>query len=148
MTTATYEVDGLIRVMVDVPEAALRFDPDVPVDLAIPVVICGDSTQSPAMHIGYQMLRDLGYRGRFIVDLLLVNGTCNRYLSVTVDRVTEQWDVKSAMNGSVVISNELHWRCNKLQSKGLLKLAPNVLSEEDKNKLAWDIDIPQPKAVG
>ena len=148
MTTATYEVEGRIRVSVDVPEAALKFDPDVPVDLAIPVVICGDSTQSPAMHIGYQMLRDLGYSGRFIVDLLLVNGTCNRYLSVTVDRVTEKWDIKSAMNGAVVISNELHRRCNNLQSKGLLQLAPNVLSEEDTNKLAWDIDIPQPKAIG
>jgi len=148
MTTATYEVDGCIRVLVDVPEAALRFDPDVPVDLAIPVVICGDSTQSPAMRIGYQMLRDLGYRGRFIVDLLLVNGTCNRYLSVTVDRVTEEWDIKSAMNGAVTISKELNWRCNKLQGRGLLKLAPTVLSEEDQNKLAWDIDIPQPKAAG
>lgn len=148
MTTATYEVDGRIRVSVDVPEAALRFDPDVPADLAIPVVICGDSTQSPAMHIGYQMLRDLGYSGRFIVDLLLVNGTCNRYLSVAVDRVTEKWDVKSAMNGDVVISKELNWRCNELQSKGLFKLAPNVLTEEQKNMLAWDIDIPQPKAVG
>lgn len=148
MTTATYEVDGRIRVSVNVPEAALRFDPDVHVDHAIPVVICGDSTQSPAMHIGYQMLRDLGYSGRFIVDLLLVNGTCNRYLSVTVDRVTEKWDVKSAMNGDIAISKELHERCNMLQGKGLLKLAPTVLSEEHRNMLAWGIDIPQPKAVG
>ena len=144
MTTATYEVDGFIRVSVDVPEAALRFNPDIPVDLAIPVVICGDSTQSPAMHIGYQMLRDLGYSSRFIVDLLLINGPCNRYLSVTVDRATEKWDI----NDSVVISDQLHERCNKLQSKGLSKLAPTVLTEEQQDMLAWDIDIPQPKVVG
>lgn len=145
MTAATYEVDGYIRVAIDIPETALKFDPDVSADLSIPVMIVGDSSRSTAMHVGYRMLRDQGYSGRFIVDMLLVNGTCNRYLSVTVDRATEQWHCKTASDGDVVISEELHNRCTALQQKFFDKAACHVLTAAQ--SFAVERGIPLPHKV-
>lgn len=141
MTTATYEVDGYIRVAIDIPETALKFDPDVSADLSIPVMIVGDSSRSTAMHVGYRMLRDQGYSGRFIVDMLLVNGTCNRYLSVTVDRATEQWHCDN-IDSNLVISEELHGRCTALQQKFFEKAAGNVLTDAQCFAVGRGIPLP------
>lgn len=142
MTTATFEVDGCIRVAIDIPETALKFDPDVSADLSIPIMIVGDSSRNTAMHVGYRMLRDQGYSGRFIVDMLLVNGTCNRYLSITVDRATEHWHCKTASDGDVVISEELHNRCTALQQKFFEKAAGNVLSSAERFAVGRGIPLP------
>lgn len=78
---STYLENGCIRIGMDVPALCETCCPGHDVNYELPIVVVGDSSRS----VPWRLIQTMVDRQRFILDLLLINGTCNRYFDVTVD---------------------------------------------------------------
>lgn len=141
MKTGVFEIDGRVRVAVQVPDSALRVDLSKAADESIPIVIVGDSSRHAAMRLGYAMLCDMGYSSWFLLDMLLVNGNGNRYLKCHVD-IKGEWTMKSG--SEFEMSEALHSRCNRFQASLLDKADCHVLPEVALEAVKNDT-LPMPK---
>lgn len=144
MDILTYLEQGLLRIGVEIPDQSeCDCNPDS-VHYEIPIVIVGDSGQD----IPWNIIRALAHehsrlRYRFILDLLLINGTHNRYLEVCLEH--GKIDAKSISMESQV-HDIIHQRATGLQYRFSKDLHPcTVLSAAQKFAVTNGVALPQRK---
>ncbi|MNC15229.1 hypothetical protein D3C75_630370 [compost metagenome] len=109
----TYLVDGSLRIGVEIPELQHRCCEEPIVDLEIPIVVIGDSTRSIPWNMAAAMAKEQRHVCKFIMDLLLINGPCNRYMEVTFN-IHGLPEVKS-LSSTGGVSDIIHRRATNLQ---------------------------------
>lgn len=145
MNILTYLEQSCLRVGVEIPEQSeCDCNPDRE-HYEVPIVIVGDSSQD----IPWNLIRAMAYehsrlRHRFILDLLLINGTHNRYLEVSLD--CGKIDAKSISMESQV-HDIIHQRATQLQHRftANYNINSNVLTAAQKFAVTNGVALPQRK---
>lgn len=142
MDILTYLEQGLLRIGVEIPsQSECDCNPDR-AHYEMPIVIVGDSSQNIPWNMIQAMAHDHSRLRRFILDLLLINGTCNRYLEVSLD--CGKIAAKSiSMEGQV--HEIIHQRATGLQYRFSENLNSNVLTAAQKFAVTNGIALPQRK---
>lgn len=129
MDILTYLENGSLRIGIEIPE-----QPDCCCDedgnrvhYEMPIVVIGDSTQDIPWRMVASMMSHKRGSCRFIMDLLLINGTCNRYVEACVNSVGKLESVKS-ISGTGVVHEIIHQRATTLQHRFSKDLNSNVLT--------------------
>lgn len=146
MEILTYLENGSLRVGIEIPtQSECNCNPDS-AHYEVPIVIVGDSTQDIPWNIIRAIAHDhIRLRYRFILDLLLINGTPNRYLEVSL--ASGKIDVRSiSMEGEV--HDVIHERATGLQYRFSKNLNTNVLTAAQQFAVTNGVAIAQAKHDG
>lgn len=142
MDILTYLEQGLLRIGVEIPsQSECDCNPDRE-HYEMPIVIVGDSSQNIPWNMIQAMAHDHSRLRHFILDLLLINGTCNRYLEVSLkcDKIAAK---SISMEGQV--HEIIHQRATGLQYRFSKNLNSNVLSAAQKFAVSNGVALPQRK---
>lgn len=143
MSIITHLEDGLLRVGIEIPEQSeCNCNPDSP-QYEKPIMVIGDSSQDIPWNLMRFLVQEYSLRHRpFILDLLLVNGTPNRYIEVHVSAIGELIAKSVAMSDGKV-SDIIHQRATGLQYRFSKTLNTNVLTDAQKFAVTNGIEIAQ-----
>lgn len=148
MSDYTYLVDGYLRIGIDAPEQCQTCcTPGETEDDSIPIVVFGDSSQAPLWTLLHELLEGNHLYGDFIVDMLLLNGTCNRYMHVQTDS-NGTWVINSLRDKGGA-SQKIHKRSTEfLQRLSRQICSMNVLTPAQMYAVKNGIPITQKTANG
>lgn len=143
MKIITHLENNALRVGIEIPNLP-KYDCGCSnSDYVVPIAIVGDSAQSIPWRMLKMMVSQYHLETRpFILDLLLINGTPNRYFEVDLDP-NGGFNLKAvAFNGGKV-SDVIHRRSTTLQYKFSKNLGSNVLTPAEVFALTNNVELAQ-----